>query len=176
MTSLYDQAAELATQKFEENEKARNSDAVCVVAIHIPTGEHHAFLSGALGYRELTSSLCSTMAIDKAAAQQRITHAIQVFLQAEEFSHEQIHQKGFDIHGRGAMNCAEPKMYFFLKEQLKHRIAEWVLVPFNWNAQGTGVVYNAPCQNCRRWVYKHFHAQSRQIAQERKGAAAFDLG
>lgn len=169
MSSIYKKAEELATQKFESNEKARRTDAVCAVAIHITDfSQCHAVFSGKLGYDELIGMLCPDgNRSEKSKAGDMITNHIVQLLKDNEFTKVQINSEGLDPHGRGAMNCAEPKIYFLLK-YLNKSLRNWVIIPFSWGSGGA--VYNPPCMNCRRWVYKHFHLQSALIAlQQGKG-------
>lgn len=172
--SLLEKARLLAQQKFAEDTSGRNQDKVCVVAISIADSDNaYALFSGAPGYSELTDLVRSGG--DRKAAQQRITSTLTEFLQTEDggsFSHTQITHTAYDLHGRGAMNCAEPKMYYLLKHHHQLSLRNWVLMPFNMS--GMSLVYNAPCKNCRRWVYRHFHPLSGLIAQSQKGPAAFE--
>jgi len=175
--ALIDTARAAAEAKFAGATGGKNADKVCVVALDLSSPPTvHALFSGAPGYQELTTLVAAGG--DRSKAQQTITAKITEFLQREEggsFTLEQINKHGFDRHGRGAMNCAEPKMYYLLKHQLNQTLRNWVLIPFNVGPDGQ-LVYNAPCMNCRRWVYRHFHALSGLIAQSQKGPEAFDNG
>ncbi len=173
--NLFERAQQIATAKFQSDTSGKNSDKVCVVAIQAGNMDnYHAIFSGAPGYTELTNIVSNGG--NKKAAQERITNTIKEFLRSEEggdFSDLQITDHGFDMHGRGAMNCAEPKIFYLLKHQLNLSLKTWVIVPFNKNETGI-VIYNAPCKNCRRWVYKHFNFLSGLIAKQQKGADAFE--
>ncbi len=172
--TLLDQAKAIAQAKFSADTGGRNKDKVCVVAMGIASSsDNYALFSGAPGYTELTELVRGGG--DRNSAQQTITNKLTEFLRSESggsFTPAQITNRGLDQHGRGAMNCAEPKMYYLLKEKKQLTVRNYVLIPFN--LKGDTLVYNAPCRNCRRWVYKHFHALSGLIAQSQKGPEAFE--
>ncbi|WKB55512.1 hypothetical protein [Eleftheria terrae] len=174
--SLLEQARGLALAKFNADQSGKNKDKVCAVAISVvDSSAHFELFSGAPGYGELTGIVMGGGA-SKQSASQLITHKLTQFLGSEEgggFSNEQITRHGYDAHGRGAMNCAEPKMYYLLKEHEAQTVRNWVVIPFNYTADQQ-LVYNAPCKNCRRWVYRHFHPLSGLIARAQKGPEAFE--
>lgn len=142
---------------------------VCVVAISLTKGrETRAMLSGSPGYKALRDHVADGGSIHEAG--NRITGSVTRFLRSSEgggFSPGQItgKEESFAVHGRGAMNCAEPKMRFLLAEHERRDLANWVLIPFIRQDGGDVVIYWPPCRNCRRWVYRHFHALSARIAR-----------
>jgi hypothetical protein len=175
VNTLLERARAIAAEKFSKDTSGRNADKVCVVALQIDArDQHYALFSGAPGFTELTNIVRNGG--DKTQAANTITSKIKTFLASEDggkFSETQITNTGYDAHGRGAMNCAEPKMYYLLKHHEQKTLRNWVIIPFNLNGD-KAVVYNPPCKNCRRWVYKHFHPLSGLIAQSEKGPAAFE--
>ncbi len=176
VNTLLGRARGIAADKFSADSSNRNVDKVCVVALKVDAhDDHRALFSGAPGYAELTDIVRGSG--DKKEAQALITSRLTTFLRSDDggkFSNDQIVRSGYDVHGRGAMNCAEPKMYYLLKHQENKVLRNWVLVPFNLDGNKV-VVYNPPCKNCRRWVYRHFHPLSGLIAQSEKGPSAFEL-
>ena len=169
--SLYEQALSLAGDVFDSDDSRGNADKVCAVALNIASDSSVALFSGAQGYNTLVKRIGGIEQDTKRA----ITDVLTAFLKSEaggEFTQKQIDQQGLDLHGRGAMNCAEPKVYYYISVVMRTVPGNWVIIPFNKTA--AGLVYNPPCKNCRRWVYRHFHTLSRDIAQSRGGATAFE--
>ncbi|PTT90107.1 hypothetical protein DBR42_06665 [Pelomonas sp. HMWF004] len=174
--SLFERAKAVARNKFDADTSGRNFDKVCAVALKIDSPEEsHALFSGAPGYAELTDVVAQGG--DKRKAQQTITAKITAFLRSESggsFTNSQITNAAYDRHGRGAMNCAEPKLYYLLGQHENLTLRNWVLVPFNLRADDGALIYNAPCKNCRRWVYQHFHPMSGLLALAQQGPEAFE--
>lgn len=171
--TLVAQARAIAALKFQNNSGSPNADKVCAVALDLTDpNKHYALFSGGPGFKELTSIVSNGG--NTSDAKLIITSKLEAFLRSKEgggFNNDQIKHKGHDLHGRGAMNCAEPKMYYLLRHQLNQSPRNWVLIPFNQNQ--TQIVYNPPCKNCRRWVYRHFHYMSAWVARNQVGMNAF---
>lgn len=169
--TLYDQAFSVAEDTFDTDTSGRNADKVCTVALNITSDEAVALFSGKPGFDKLVERVGGNVK----DAQRTITARLTEFLKSEAgggFTAGQITHAGFDPHGRGAMNCAEPKVYYYLRYVKQVDLGTWVMIPFN--KTPAGLVYNPPCKNCRRWVYRHFHALSQTIAHGRAGVAAFE--
>lgn len=164
---LHDLAKRVAVDQFATNQKL-HGDAVCVIAVKVTEpGEIEYAFSGGVGY----TKLCDDLGKNKKTDGHLITVAITDFLKSDagsNFSDDQINRCGFDDHGRGAMNCAEPKMHHLIKTRGLDP-ANWALIPFHQDSD-KNVVYYPPCKNCRRWVYGVFHGISKTIARNRGGA------
>ncbi|RUL77567.1 hypothetical protein [Dyella choica] len=171
-SSLVAHARSIANLKFQNNSGSPNADKVCAVALDLSNlNNHYALFSGGPGFQELTSIVSNGSS--PGAAKVTITSRLEAFLRSKAgggFSDDQIKHKGYDPHGRGAMNCAEPKMYYLLRYQLNQSLRNWVLIPFNQNQ--SQILYNPPCKNCRRWVYQHFHYLSAWVARNQAGMSA----
>ena len=168
--SLYEQALSLAQDIFDTDGSRGNADKVCAVALHVADDSSVALFSGGPGYNALVKRIGGNAGDAKRA----ITDTLTQFLRSEAgggFTDQQINHHGLDQHGRGAMNCAEPKVFYYITAVKKSAAANWILIPFN--QTGGGLVYNPPCMNCRRWVYRHFHNLTQAVAQERGGPNAF---
>jgi hypothetical protein len=169
--TLFDLAQSLAEDVFETDTSTGNADKVCAVALSILSDTSVAFFSGAPGYTKLVERVGG----NKKDAQNAITGTLTNFLQSAAgggFTPTQIRSAAYADHGRGAMNCAEPKVWYYIAKKLQSDPGNWVVIPFN--KVGAGLVYNPPCRNCRRWVYGQFHALSRTIALGRGGADALN--
>jgi hypothetical protein len=174
--SLYEHARLVAQARFAADSDQGNADKVCAVALNIEGGEEVSFFSGAPGYGQLLESVMGAGGMDKAKAQAAITGSITTFLGSDAgggFTPDQIRSKGFDDHGRGAMNCAEPKVWYSIAKLRGLVTANWVVVPFN-RSPG-GLQYNPPCLNCRRWVYGQFHGLTGMIAKSYGGPHALEF-
>ena len=168
--TLFDLAHDVAQDVFDLDSSGANADKVCAVALSITDDYSVAYFSGAPGYAKLVERVGG----DKREARTTVTSALQQFLGSDQgggFTSTQIMNSGYADHGRGAMNCAEPKVWYHLTAITRSRPANWVLIPFN-RLGGGGLVYNPPCRNCRRWVYGQFHSLSRTIALARGGPGA----
>jgi len=165
-TTLFDLAYSVARDSFDADSSKRSADKVCAVALNVAVDEAISLFSGKPGFDKLVERKGGT----PKDAKMEITAKITEFLRDEGFKDNEINQCGRDPHGRGAMNCAEPKVYYYLRHVKNVDPSHWVVVPFN--KTDNGLVYNPPCMNCRIWVYKHFHILSRTIAQGRAGDAA----
>lgn len=173
--TLYGLAQSAAQDAFDTDDSGRNADKVCAVALHIAQDTTVALFSGKPGYDTLVERFVQKQGGTAAAARTSITSTLTAFLGSDAgggFSQAQIRKHGFADHDRGAMNCAEPKVYFHIKHLLNGDPGNWVMIPFNKGPNG--LIYNPPCGNCREWVYGQFHALSRQIASSRGGPGATD--
>jgi hypothetical protein len=170
--TLFELAHSAAEDVFDADTSAGNADKVCAVALSIVSDQTVAYFSGAPGYTKLVERVGG----DRRDAQNAITGALTRFLQSDAgggFTPTQIRHGAYADHGRGAMNCAEPKVFHHVTSVLRSDTRNWVMIPFN-KLGGGGLVYNPPCRNCRRWVYGQFHDLSRVIALARGGAAALE--
>lgn len=170
--TLFELAHSAAEDLFDTDTSAGNADKVCAVALSIVSDQIVAYFSGAPGYAKLVDRVGG----NRKDAQSAITGVITRFLQSAPgggFTAPQIRDKAYAEHGRGAMNCAEPKVWYHIANVQRSDPGNWVMIPFNKLSSG-GLVYNPPCRNCRRWVYGQFHDLSRVIALARGGAAALE--
>ncbi len=170
--TLFELAHAAAEDTFDTDTSAGNADKVCAVALSIVSDQTITYFSGAPGYGKLVERVGG----NKKDAQSAVTGAITRFLQSAQgggFTATQIRNSAYAEHGRGAMNCAEPKVWYHVTQVLRLDPGNWVMIPFNKLADG-GLVYNPPCRNCRRWVYGQFHELSRTIALARGGAGALE--
>ncbi|VVT06033.1 conserved hypothetical protein [Erythrobacter sp. EC-HK427] len=172
LEEYYDQALAAAQAAYAGTKVADST--VCAVAIKADGSAKVSLFSGKDGFKQLKTLRQSSRPVkgDIGAA---ITTELTNFLQTPGgggFSTEQINKKGFDDHGRGAMNCAEPKVYNHIKMALENDPKEWVLLSFT---RENGVVkYWAPCRNCRRFAYQQFNNLSWLIAAKYGGVAALE--
>lgn len=144
---------------------------VCAVAIDLTSGASTALFSGGAGFRQLLAQPNVGN-----ARKGDVTNKIKAFLKSPgggAFTEEQINEIAYARHERGAMNCAEPKVWFQLTD-LGLSPRNWVLIPFL--EQDGGLAYSAPCENCRRWVYGQFHFLSKLIAASYGGPGALEPG
>lgn len=173
--TLYDLARSAAEDAFEaDGSRQVNTDKVCAVALHVTDDVVVTLFSGKPGYDKLVQRHVQMRGGSRGAAQTAITANLTAFLKSPDgggFTDAQIRNKGFAPHGRGAMNCAEPKIFYYITTLRNMNAGNWVLVPFNEDADGN-LIYNPPCGNCREWVYAHFHALSRRIAGDYGGQDA----
>jgi len=168
--SLFELAQSAAEDTFSTDSSTGNADKVCAVALRIASDQTVTYFSGGPGYNKLVARVGG----DRKDAQRAITDVITQFLMSAAgggFTADQITHTAYADHGRGAMNCAEPKVWYHITRVMKQEADNWVLIPFNKLPDGQ-LVYNPPCRNCRRWVYGQFHALSRSIALAHGGAAA----
>lgn len=164
--TLFDMAKDAAEDAFSSDDSGKNNDKVCAVALHISEDRTVSFFSGSPGYAMLVDRFMAKKGGDVKNARNVITQGLTSFLKSPSgggFTDKQIKNKGFADHDRGAMNCAEPKLYYYVKHVVEADPGNWVVIPFNLSADK--LVYNPPCGNCREWVYGHFHALSKQIAK-----------
>jgi hypothetical protein len=169
--TLFAMAHDAAQDVFDTDTTAGNADKVCAVALNILADSSVAFFSGAPGYARLVERLGG----NRRDAQATVTGALTNFLQSAAgggFTPDQIRNRAYAEHGRGAVNCAEPKVWYYISAVLRSDPGNWVIIPFN--KVGDGLVYNPPCRNCRRWVYGQFHGLSRTIALGYGGADALN--
>jgi hypothetical protein len=160
--TLFEKAKSAAQDAFDTDDSGRNADKVCAVGIHIASDAVVTMFSGSPGYKTLVDRYMQKNATStKSQAQQGITHTLTAFLKSEiggGFTLEQINKEGIAAHGRGAMNCAEPKLYYYIRHIKNDKLEDWIIIPFN-NSQA-GLVHNPPCGNCRSWAYRVFHPRS----------------
>ncbi|MGN6528517.1 MAG: hypothetical protein ACTHL8_19175 [Burkholderiaceae bacterium] len=169
---LVKRARAIAKAEFARSDRTSTSNRgaykVCAVALDVTSDKSLALFSGGLGFKQLLK----TPTGGGARKEGDVTSGIKDFLKSSEggeFTEDQISKIAYAQHGRGAMNCAEPKVWFDLTDS-GHSTRNWVLIPF---AKPDGeLVYSAPCENCRRWVYGQFHFLSKLIAASYGGGAA----
>jgi hypothetical protein len=171
--NLFELAQSAAEDTFDTDSSTGNADKVCAVALRIASDQTVSYFSGGPGYNKLVARVGG----NKKDAQRAVTDVITQFLKSApggSFTQQQITHTAYADHGRGAMNCAEPKVWYHIRKVMEQDPADWVIVPFNKLAEGGGLVYNPPCRNCRRWVYGQFHTLSRTIALAYGGPTALD--
>lgn len=170
--TLFELAQSAAEDTFSTDSSAGNADKVCAVALRIASDQTVTYFSGGPGYNKLVERVGG----NKKAAQRAVTDVITQFLKSPQgggFTQDQITHTAYADHGRGAMNCAEPKVWYHVTKVMEQDAGNWVVIPFNKLADGN-LVYNPPCRNCRRWVYGQFHTLSRTIALAYGGRASID--
>ncbi|PWR02382.1 hypothetical protein DKT77_12660 [Meridianimarinicoccus roseus] len=137
-------------------------DTTCAVAIHISGDPSVVYFSGKVGYETLIKRVGGSAN----AARDIINGQLNRFLASTEgggFTMSQITKRGVAKHQRGAVNCAEPKVYFHIKHIKNADPRNYVLIPFRKDVGG--VSYNPPCENCARWVYGTFHARTNELSR-----------
>ncbi|MEO1494113.1 MAG: hypothetical protein AAFV19_18325 [Pseudomonadota bacterium] len=150
-----------------------SASTVCAVGVKLAPGRQveHVF-SGRDGYKQVTDRVrTDDSKSETRAAQRRITDTLTSFLTDEDgggFTPGQVtgREAAYALHERGAMNCAEPKLLYIIRNHLSEDVGNWAVIPF-YMEDGTTLMYSPPCRNCRRWVYKTFHSQTQSVATNR---------
>jgi hypothetical protein len=141
---------------------------VCAVALDLTSGDSVALFSGKFGFNQL-------LELPDIGKRDDVTSNIKKFLKSPgggEFTEDQINKSAYAQ--QGAMNCAEPKVWFYLATYRNLSPRNWIMIPFA--MQGGELVYSPPCENCRRWVYGNFHYLSRLTAASYGGPGALAPG
>lgn len=172
---LVKRARALAKAEFAKSDQgdtsSRSAYKVCAVALDLTSNDSVALFSGNFGFKQLLQ----LPNIGRGRTGD-VTSGITTFLKSPgggAFTEEQISKIAYAQHDRGAMNCAEPKVWFSLTDR-KLSTRNWILIPFA--KQDGELVYSPPCENCRRWVYGHFHFLSKLIAASYGGPGALAPG